>query len=307
MRSCLTIMRPQLSFNNPSVALRLETAHDFASCLQIKSMKLIKTSAAVALVCTLAACGGGGGGEAAPATPPAAPAPAAVVNTGSVSAAFVAGTSPRYQLAGLASQSFGAASTVVQDATGAVTKLAGVTLSGSPTATHEISGDTTYAQGRWVQGTVTSASGSTTLTGTSNDAYHYVAFNQLAALPTTGAPSCAAGRMTAPTYTSGGTPGSAANSGTATGTATLSFGATSTAITVSVAAQAGGSNGTVNGSSSISSSAQTGITGSYFGSGPGTQLAVGDGGTGKFIVVSAYKVTLANGANYQGVATFLCQ
>lgn len=258
---------------------------------------------------TLSACGGGGGGQSTPAVAVVAPtpAPAVVVNSGSVSAPFVSGTSPRYQLAGLSSQSFGAATPVVQDATGVVTKLAGVTLSGSPTATQEISGDATYAQGRWVQGTVTSASGSTTLTGTSNDAYHYVVFNQLAALPTTGAPSCAAGRMTAPTYTSGGTPGSAANSGTATATATLSFGATSTAITVSVAAQAGGSSGTVNGSGSINSSAQTGITGSYFGNGPGTQLALGDGGAGKYIVASAYKVTLANGANYQGVATFLCQ
>ena len=272
-------------------------------------MKLVKTITAAAMLFTLSACGGGGGGQSTPAVAVVAPtpAPAVVVNSGSVSAPFVSGTSPRYQLAGLSSQSFGAATPVVQDATGVVTKLAGVTLSGSPTATQEISGDATYAQGRWVQGTVTSASGSTTLTGTSNDAYHYVVFNQLAALPTTGAPSCAAGRMTAPTYTSGGTPGSAANSGTATATATLSFGATSTAITVSVAAQAGGSSGTVNGSGSINSSAQTGITGSYFGNGPGTQLALGDGGAGKYIVASAYKVTLANGANYQGVATFLCQ
>ena len=174
-------------------------------------------------------------------------------------------------------------------------------------ATQEISGDATYAQGRWVQGTVTTASGGTTLTGTSNNAYHYVAFNQLAALPTTGAPSCADGRMTSPTYTGGGAPGIAANSGTATATATLSFGATSTTITVSMAAQAGTSSGTVNGSTTITSPAQSGITGSYFGSGAGTQLTMGDGGAGKYIVASAYRVTLANGANYQGVATFLCQ
>ena len=270
-------------------------------------MKLIKTSAAAALVCTLAACGGGGGGEAAPATPLAPPAPAAVVNTGTVSAAFVAGTSPRFFLAGIASQSSGVASPLVQDAAGAVTTLGKNTLTGSPTATHEISGDATYAEGRWVQGTVTTVSGGATLTGTSNDAYHYVVFNQLAALPSSGTPSCAAGRMTAPTYAGGGTPGSAANSGTASATATLSFSGTITTIVVTVTAQAGGSSGTVNGNTSISSPTQSGITGSYLGNGPGTQLAVGDGGTGKFIVASAYKVTLANGANYQGVATFLSQ
>lgn len=270
-------------------------------------MKLIKTSAA-ALVCTLAACGGGGsGGDTTPILVPVLPAPTAVVNTGTVSAPFVAGTSPRFLLVGAALQSSGPATPVVQNAAGVVTTLGSNTFTGSPIATEEISGDASYAQGRWVQGTVTTSSGATTLTGTSNDAYHYVAFNQLAALPTTGAPSCAAGRMTAPTYIGGSTSGITANSGTATGTAILSFSATGAAITVSVAAQAGGSSGTVNGTTTIASPMVSGITGLYFGGGAGTQLTLGTSGASKYIVASAYKVTLANGANYQGVATFLCQ
>lgn len=270
-------------------------------------MNLSKTVAAVLMVCALSACGGGGGAQYSAAVPQVAVLPALIVNTGSVSAPFVSGTSPKYLLLGLASQSIGPASPIVQDGTGAVTTLGGTTLTGSLTSTQEISGDTTYAQGRWVQGTVTNASGATTLSGNTNDAYHYAVFNQLAALPTTGVPSCAAGRMTAPTYTSGGTPGLSANSGTATGHATLNFGATGAAITVSVSAQAGTSSGTVNGSTTINSPSQSGITGSYFGSGAGTQLTLGDGGTGKYIVASAYRVTLSTGANYQGVATFLCQ
>ena len=35
-------------------------------------------------------------------------------------------------------------------------------------------------------------------------------------------------------------------------------------------------------------------------------LALGDAGAGRYLVIGGYKVVLANGANYQGVATFRC-
>lgn len=188
-----------------------------------------------------------------------------------------------------------------------MTTLGTNTLTGSPTATKEIAGDTTYAQGRWVQGTVTTSSGASTLTGSSNNAYHYVVHNQLATFPATATVTCSAARLTAPTYISGGAAGVATAAGTATGTGTLSFGATGAAVSVTVNAAASGSSGSVTGTSTIASPTATNITGNFLGGGAGTQLTVADGGAmGMYTVVAGYKVALANGALHQGVATFHC-
>ena len=273
------------------------------------NLSTLKLVSAMSMAGVLAACGGGGG-DPVPAAATPAPAPTAVANTGSVSAKFVPGTTPRYLLLGQSMQVSGAATPAVQDAAGVMTTLSGNTLSGSPTGTLEIAGDASYAQGRWVQGTVTTASGASTLTGTTaSAAYHYVAHNALGTLPTsTSVPLvCAAARLTAPTYVSGGGAGAATATGSATGSATLSFGAAGAAVSAIVNATASGSSGSITGNATVTTPTSSSITGSYLSGGAGTQLTVADAGAGKYFVVAGYKVSLANGALHQGVATYLCQ
>lgn len=271
--------------------------------------RTLKLASALSLAGVLAACGGGGGGDPAPAAATPTPTPTAVANTGTVSANFVPGTTPRYMLLGTTMQVSGAATPNAQNAAGVMTTLSTNTLTGSPTGALEVAGDTTYAQGRWVQGTVTTSSGASTLTGTTaSAAYHYVAYNALATLPTTtpAALVCGAARLTAPTYVTGPA-GVATATGSATGTATLSFGGTGAAVSVTVNGTASASSGSVTGSATITTPTSMNITGSYLGGGAGTQLSVADGGAGKYLVVAGYKVALANGALHQGVASYLCQ
>lgn len=124
----------------------------------MKNKLLLPSLLSIAL---LQACGGGGGGDdGAPAAVSAdttssstgtttTPAASTSANTGSVSAAFVAGSTPRYQLTSVGSQTFGNLNPFVQAASGAMTTLGSTVLSGD-SATKEISGDATYAMGRWV-------------------------------------------------------------------------------------------------------------------------------------------------------------
>lgn len=133
----------------------------------------------------LHACGGGSGGGTPMAVAPlgaasgaaglTAPAPANA-DSGSVSASFVRSERARYLLLGVGAQSFGVLSQSEQAASGAMTRLNDNTLTGS-SATKEINGDANFAIGRWAAGTVTRSSGSETLTGADNRAYHYVALN----------------------------------------------------------------------------------------------------------------------------------
>ena len=287
--------------------------------------KALKLVSAAALAGVLAACGGGGGDDpaAAPAptpNPAPAPAPAADANTGSVDANFVAGATPRYVVLGITQRISDprTAVPVVQDAAGVVTTLGLITLTGNPIATgspkvtKEIAGDATYAQGRWVQGMVTTSPGTFfTLKGTAaNEAVHYLAYNTLATFPTTTpAPLvCGAARVTAPTYVSGGAAGVSTATGTATGTATLSFSAAGADVSVTVNGSASGSTGSVTRSQILATPTAFAITGTILSSGGGGALmAVGDGAAGRYLVVAAYKVALANGASHQGVASYLCQ
>lgn len=264
----------------------------------------------IILALALSACGGGGSGTAGPAAQVVTPPLVAVIeDTGTISAPFAAARSARYLLVGLASQSTGLATSTVQSPVGAMTTIAGNTLTGSPTATKEISGDMTYAQGRWAKGTVTTGSGSSILTGSSNDAYHYVVYNALASLPsaTPNPLVCGPARATAPTYTGGGLAGVSTSSGTTTGTATLKFTAVGAEVGISMVANAGGSAGTVTGNATITGPTALAATGGFFGGAPGTLMTLADGSAGQYLVAAAYKIALANGANYQGVATFLCQ
>ncbi len=267
----------------------------------------------------LQACGGGGGGDGAGGVPldtassadaPSAAAPSnapgnpAIGNSGTVSAPFVRGATARYQLHGVSSQTLGALTQSQQAASGEMTRLNDNTLSGA-TATKEIGGDASFAIGRWVAGTVTRTSGAETLTGTDYLAYHYLAFNALTALPTTGSATCDAGLFTAPTYVGGG-PGTAANSGTARGSAGIVFGASGAAVNGMVSMVADGGTGSASLNSTVLSPTSTSITGSFLSNGSGAAVQLGDHGGGAYVLAVGYAIDLPNGARYRGVAKFRC-
>lgn len=264
------------------------------------SKLLIPSILSIAL---LQACGGGGGGDGGSA-PAASSSGAASADSGSVSARFVAGSASRYQLTGVSAQTFGGLSASVQSTSGAMTTLSTTVLSGN-SVTKDINGDATYAMGRWVAGTVTRSSGSETLSGTDNRAYHYIALNSPAQFPTTGTLSCDAGAFTTPTYQSGGG-GTSPNTGSATGSATLSFGTGGATVGGAVNVAASGSAGAATLNTTITSTTSTVITGAYLAGGAGAAVQIGDAGGGAFLVAASYAATLANGARYIGVAKFRC-
>lgn len=272
------------------------------------SKLLIPSILSIAL---LQACGGGGGGDGG--TAPAASTSGsaggstgtpASADSGSVSARFAAGASSRYQLVGVGSQTFGRLDTSVQASSGAMTKLSDAVLSGN-SVTKDISGDASYAMGRWAAGTVTRSSGSETLSGTDNRAYHYIALNSPAQFPTMGTLSCDAGAFTTPTYKSGGS-GTSPNTGSASGSATLSFGAGGATVGGTVNVAASGSAGSATLGTTISSTSSASVTGAYLSGGSGAAVQIGDAGGGAFLVAASYAATLANGARYIGVARFRC-
>ncbi|GAB7541236.1 hypothetical protein [Cupriavidus sp. 8B] len=265
-------------------------------------------------VAALAACGGGGDGESSSGNTSAGQsgsggtAPGekpAVTDAGSVTAPFVKAASARYVWNGVGTQSYGSLAGFTQSASGAVTVINGRSLTGDST-TLDINGDAGYAQGRWTKGVVTSGGTTTTLDGVSNAAYHYILANDLASLPASGTYACGAGRFTAPTFVGGTNVGAAAFAGTTSGTATLSFTADGAAVGVTLTSSAGGQQGSVSGNATIKSPSSASLTGTYIGGGAGTQLTLGDGGGGKVLVVAPYRVVLANGALYQGIASFAC-
>ena len=271
-------------------------------------MKTQVLTASLLSLVLLQACGGGGDGGVAllpastntPNTPSATP--PANTNSGSVSASFARASSARYQLLGIGSQSFGNLTQSEQAASGAMVRLNDVTLSGS-SATKDIAGDASFAIGRWVAGTVTRPSGAETLTGQDNRAYHYLASNNLAALPTGGAATCDAGVFTAPTHI-GGTAG--ANSGIASGSASLVFGSSGATVSGLIKVVVGDNSGTVSLDSTIASTTSTAVTGAFMSGGTGAALQLGDHGSGASLLGVGYAVTLSGGARYQGIAKFRC-
>lgn len=259
--------------------------------------------ASTILCCVLAACGGGGDDASTPAA--AAPVPevtTAGVNTGSVSAPFVRSANARSILLGIGAQSFGVLSTSIQDANGVMTTIDSNVLSGA-TVTKDISGDANVAQGRWVAGTYTSGSGSVVLTGTDNQAYHYVAYNNLAAFPTTGSAACDAGKFTAPGRESGP---STANFGTASGSAAITFGVAGATVSGSIVVTAGASTGTASLNSSLAGVTSLGMSGTFLSGGSGAVVGIGsDGGTGYLVAVGVRSLQ-SDGSKYIGVAHFRC-
>ncbi|MFZ4874004.1 hypothetical protein ACL9RI_02875 [Janthinobacterium sp. Mn2066] len=274
------------------------------------SYRALRFSPAILLLaCALSACGGGSSSSsdttAVVNPPPPVTPPAATGDTGSVSAAYVQGASPRYMLLNVASQSTGILTRVTQGSSGALSVIADSSFSGTPAITREISGDASFAQGRWFSGTITNASGATVLSG-NNASAHYSVYNAVAALPTSGSLQCDGGSYTAPSYTGGASVQPAAYFGTASGSASVVFGPSGAVLSMTVDATAGGSTGRISGTGTMSRPDMSLIGGGFLGGDSGTLLALGDGGAGRYLLTGGYKLVLANGANYQGIATFRC-
>lgn len=241
-----------------------------------------------------------------PAGAGAAAAPvAANADSGAVSAPFVRGARARYQLLGSVAQSFGLLTRSEQAASGAMTRLDDTTLTGA-SITKDIAGDASFALGRWVAGTVTRTSGAETLTGADNRAYHYIALNELKALPASGNTTCDAGVFTSPTYVGGGS-GGMADSGAATGSATLSFGSEGAAVAGALKVAAGEAAGTVAFDAKVQTPSSMAITGNFLSGGAGTGITLGDHGGGAYAIAVSYAATLASGARYEGIAKFRCK
>jgi hypothetical protein len=266
------------------------------------------TLALAASVLVLDACGGGGGGPTT--TPPgSANVPSVPTSTGSVTANFVSnGNAPQYFLT-----YFGGNSAAAGPSTGSVTQNNGAMISvgdyafsGSPLVVQDIAGDTDFAMGRWVMGTVTKISTSTIQTTLSNGDpmwdWHYLVVNPLSVLPTAGTMTCDSGTFTLPT---GGTAGV----GTITGSnATLSFTSAGANLSFTLTTTAGGSslvdsyNATIPTPSSL-----VAIGGGIGGTSSGGYVALGDGGSGAIRLSGIYNSVFPSYNIYQGVYSFKCQ
>lgn len=275
-------------------------------------------SLAVAVAFSLVGCGGGGSGSSSTSggnsvTPVQTPVDNKTSNSGSVDAAFVAGAKPRFLLNGIAIQASGNASPLTQTADGAVTAMGNYSISGNPIATQEISGNANYALGRWTVGTVTNGATTnpttTTMDGNSNNAFHYVVFNSLAALPANGAMTCNAGKFTKPTYVggSGTSPGKDAYAGTATGNASITFDGSGGHVNLTVSANVLGSSGTANFSGNVMNETSMYLSGGLGGVGNNAMVTLGDAGNGSVNVVLIYTLALANNNAYRGSAIFTCK
>ncbi|HEY5993636.1 MAG TPA: hypothetical protein VIU46_03450 [Gallionellaceae bacterium] len=264
------------------------------------------TLALFASLTLLSACGGGKGGTA---VLPGTAAPSVPTQSGSVSANFAAtATTPRFLLTGATGTTvYGSGASSVQVA-GAMTTLGSYTLTGSPAVTQDISGDANYAMGRWVWGTVTNTATATvldTMNGTKPyEAWHYIQFNTLAALPTAGVKICDTGTFTQPTFVAGAT---GVNSGTTTGSgATLSFSATGAAISVTLSTTAGGATNVATLSATNLLLNNLAFSGGVGWGLTGGQIGLSDGGGGAIRINGIYNTTLNNGATYIGVFSFKC-
>lgn len=127
-----------------------------------------------------------------------------VTSSGSVSAPFVANNNFRYLILGPDKDAIGFAGNPALDdrfgggtaadidlaPSGEVKRIGTNSLVDVSTtnkyAVQKISGDASFAQGRWSKGVVTNAGGTVTLSGTDNQAFHYLAFNALTAFPAPG-------------------------------------------------------------------------------------------------------------------------
>lgn len=264
--------------------------------------KHIHISLSVLLLSLLQACGGDSDKGPKPA-PPATAGPAATnsaaSNVGTFSAKFVPTEQKRSILLSTSSQSMSAGE-LDQTDTGAILRIGSTTLSGSP-KTVDIAGDTHFALGRWVKGTVTSSTGADTLTGEDFGSYHYLAYNALKELPTSGKFECTTVAATGPT-----TGSSVAKVGSASGTASVSFDSSGAAVQGKMKVGTAGESAEVDLSTHIRKAGSMSVIGQYFGSGPGAAITLAAQGSSDPALSLGYRARMADGSLYIGVARLTC-
>jgi len=280
----------------------------------VRVLKMVGAGCASML---LQACGGEGDGSALRAFTPSAPSGGSASggttgnggngngngngnSGGTVSANFDASAAARHALVGPGQQSSGRL-TEVEQIGGAIVRINSYAL-GDGRAVRDIAGDAAFALGRWQAGTVTSASGADTLTGTDGRAYHYVIYNGLATLPASGSFRCDAGTFTAPSRESGAGP----VLGSATGNASLRFDAGGGRVDASIRVDASGVVGDVPASAVIADTASTSTTGNYATNGAGATVTLADAGNGAYALVGSYRAIVGAGS-YIGAYRFLCK
>ena len=166
----------------------------------------------------LQACGGGDDGNLAASAEPGSAAVPGGDDSIAFKALFKPGKEPRYQLVTAGYQTFDRLAEFEQDASGAVIRFGDTRLAGER-AVDSISGDESFALGRWVAGNVVAKFGADSLTG--NDRYHYLVFNAPTAVPSAGTLTCDSGNFSTPSLDNG--PSTAAASGSARGRVSLRF------------------------------------------------------------------------------------
>lgn len=268
--------------------------------------KNILLTLSVLTLSLLQACGGGSNddGDATPAKAPTAK-EQATGDIGSVSARLEPNGNTVYMLLARGKQSFGRAETSEPTDSGALVHLGRYLLS-DPRQTVDISGDTHYALGRWVNGTVTDTSETYaaepyTLTGSNTDSYHYLAYKRLTELPADGELQCRTVAVTAPTAFSS----PHEDVGLASGYASVSFGANGAAVQGEMEVLVGGESAKVSLSTLIQNTSFT-IIGQLFSGGPGAALALADQGSEVPGLVVGYKAQLPDGVLYTGMARLAC-
>jgi hypothetical protein len=200
-------------------------------------------------------------------------------------------------------QSFGPIKTHVQQADGAVTAINDISLTGTPVVA-DISGDASYAMGRWAGGTVNTSTG--TQAFTANSAWHYLAYNVPAAFPASATTLiCEAGNFTSPNYI-GGTGSGGTNFGRTSGSATLAFSDGKGNVGITLVVEAGGSSVTKTVTTNVTRGS-TSVAGGGIGAGvDGVYVTIGDANSGAFTVQGGYELKLLNGTRYAGVYRFRC-
>lgn len=255
----------------------------------------------VLLLSLLQACGGGSGDDRADAAPPAAKGLAAAdTDICTISARFVPKETRRFMLFSAYNQSILRGESEQIDS-GAMVRLGTATLSGSR-QTVDIAGDAHHALGRWLKGTVTDSSGTKTLNGDNHLSYHYLAFNGVTALPTSGQAECKTVATTAPTANSG----RHAKVGSASGTSSLSFSARGATARATIQVRVGGESAPLALSAEITDVDSTSFTGLLLAQGPGAALMLADQGSPIPGLVMGYRAQLPGGTFYTGVARLSC-
>lgn len=265
-----------------------------------------------------------------------------VTSLGAVSAAFVPNGNLRYLVVGPDKDAFGIRSnTALQDRfgsgtgadiefgpSGEVVRLGTNSLRDVSTtnkyAVQKIAGDAAYAQGRWSKGLVTNAGGTATLSGTDNQAFHYLALNALTAFPAPGSTrTCTSLKETGATYVGDTRIGETTTVGVAAlgGEVKIAFdnsGNATVPINIVAAAQYPSRSFNTVFQESFSftlanaapASGSFQLSRSFDGPGLGNLAILGAGdsaGLGAVILLGvAYRVQLDSGFNYQGIISLRC-